>query len=75
MFRLEYRTPTTARFERKCERCQLPLYSGQPMAVSDCAAREMRGCGGICLPDETCSASISSALHVGCAVLRNRGER
>lgn len=73
MLRLTYGTPPTARYERLCDLCQEPLYSEQPMAVTDCGARELRGCAGICRPDDTCS--INSALHVGCAVLRSGGQR
>jgi len=74
MVNLAHGNPTTAHPECLCGRCHLPLYSGQPMAVDDCTARELRGCGRICRPEESCSMSIGSALHVGCAVLRGNGE-
>jgi len=74
MFNLPHGNPSTAVSECFCERCHQPLYSRQPMAVDGCTARESRGCGHICRPDDGCPISMGSALHVGCAVLRRNRE-
>jgi hypothetical protein len=74
MSRLAHGNPATSHYASVCERCHQPLYSGQPMAVDACTAREMRGCAHICRPDDDCPISTGSPLHVGCAVLRRNGE-
>ena len=65
----------TAHVQRSCRRCRMPLYAQQPMAVVQCTARDLRGCGQTCRPDDSCSAAMGDALHVGCAVLWNNGDR